>query len=100
MDAAMPNDMTPIDVLDQARAIFEERGREYGGVQDLHERIARIGSELTGHNLTARDVALVMMAVKLARLSVEPKHIDSYVDLVNYAAFACTFSATGRGKIE
>lgn len=97
----MPSDqLKPTDVIDQARAIFEERGREYGGVQDLHERIARIATELTGCNMTARDVALVLMAVKLARLSVEPKHIDSYVDLVNYAAFACTFSANANGRID
>jgi hypothetical protein len=84
--------MKPEDVLDKAREIYAERGREYGNVQDLHGRIAAVASELTRRELSARDVALVLMSVKLVRLAQDPRHVDSYVDLVNYTAFACSFA--------
>lgn len=36
--------------------------------------------------ITAADVALMMAGMKLARLSGNPKHQDSWVDLIGYAA--------------
>jgi hypothetical protein len=84
--------MTPDDVLDKAREIYGERGREYGNVQDLHGRIAAVASELTRKDLSARDIALVLTAVKLVRLAQDPRHFDSYVDLINYVSFACCFA--------
>jgi hypothetical protein len=84
--------MKPEDVLKTAQDIYAERGREYGNVQDLHGRIAAVASELTRKDLSARDIALVLMAVKLVRLAQDPRHLDSYVDLVNYTAFACSFA--------
>lgn len=88
--------MTPEQVLEDALRIYGERGREYGGVQDMHERIAAIATELCRKELSARDIALVLMAVKLVRLAQDPRHMDSYVDLVNYTAFACCFASESK----
>lgn len=88
--------MRPIDWLDQAREIFAQRGAEYGEVQGMHDQIARIASLVLGRDFTARDIALLMVCVKLARLSHEPRHRDSYVDAINYLAFAGSFALAGK----
>jgi hypothetical protein len=84
--------INPMDIVDHAKKIYEARGVEYGGVHDMHGRIAAIASELTRKDLDARDIALVLMAVKLVRLASDRAHLDSYVDLINYTAFACSFA--------
>lgn len=84
--------MKPIEVLDEARAIFAKRGEEYGNVQDMHDQIATIAQLVLGRDFTAHDIAMLMVCVKLARLSHEPRHHDSYVDAINYLAFARCFS--------
>jgi len=42
---------------------------------------------LLGRTVSPYDVAIVMMSVKLSRISNERKH-DSFVDLIAYTAFA------------
>ena len=88
--------MTPIDWLDQARKIFAQRGAEYGNVYDMHDQIAQIASLVLGRPFTAHDIAMLMVCVKLARLSHEPAHRDSYVDAINYMAFAGSFALTEK----
>jgi hypothetical protein len=66
----------------------ENRSRDYGHPLINHERIAAIwnaqlGPKLTG-TITAKDVALMMVGLKLARLVASPNHRDSLVDIVGY----------------
>jgi hypothetical protein len=42
--------------------------------------------------ITAYDVSIVLMAVKMARIAQNKTHMDSYVDLAAYTAFAAQFS--------
>ena len=84
-------DAGPLEVLSEALKIFQERGATYGDGDALENNfgaIATIATLIVGKPLTARDVALVLTAVKLRRLGVAPDHRDSYVDAVNYVAFA------------
>lgn len=80
----------------EALKLLKPRGDVYGTVRENHDRIARIAGELTGRPLSARDVALVLVAVKLSRIAQSPDHVDSYADAINYLSFAGEF-ATDAG---
>ena len=79
----------PHTVLDEAAAIIGERGANYGGVEDNFTNISLIMARTTNRMLSPYDIAMLMVAVKLARISQSPGKRDSYVDAINYLAFAC-----------
>lgn len=73
-------------VLDEAKALTTgDRQDSYGEPVENMERIARLFNEMTGHNITGSDVAMLHVATKLARLRTSPDHRDSVVDLAAYA---------------
>ena len=61
------------------------RHKDYGNPVTNHKHIALIFNAITGHNLTARDVALLHTCTKLSRGQVSPKKKDHYVDRMAYA---------------
>lgn len=89
--------MKHADIISEALKLLAPRGAVYGTVRESHERSARIARELTGRDLTARDVALVLVAVKLSRLAQSPEHLDSYADTINYLSFAGEFATDVGG---
>jgi hypothetical protein len=76
------------DFMTDAARIFNERNPKYGDMRVGMERVAQIASLMTSIHLTAHDVALVLHAVKLARLGGDRSNPDHYVDGINYLAFA------------
>jgi hypothetical protein len=76
------------EILNGCADIVDQRGQPYGGIEDSFADAATIASVLTGKKLDARDIALVLHAVKLVRLAGNPAHDDSYDDGINYLAFA------------
>ena len=84
--------MKHVDIIAEAIRILKPRGDVYGTVRENHERIARIATEMSGKELKAVDVAMVLVAVKLSRIAQSPDHVDSYVDAINYLAFAGEFA--------
>jgi hypothetical protein len=86
------------DFLQEAARVLGERGVNYGGVEESFTRAAGIASLILGKSVSARDVALVLHSVKLARLSQSHDHFDSYVDGINYLAFAGEFSGATKGS--
>lgn len=78
-----------VAVLQEAAGlIIGQRNVDYGDPVENHQHIADIANAITGHSLSARDVALVLASVKLARLAKSPLHRDSYVDLCGYTGIA------------
>ena len=71
-----------------ANLIVGQRNKDYGDPVENHQHIADIANAITGHSLSARDVALVLASVKMARLAKSPSHRDSYVDLCGYTGIA------------
>lgn len=69
-----------------AELVTRERAAAYGLVQDNHERIAALWEPVIGRRLTAREVVLCMVQLKVARLLHTPSHADSVVDIAGYAA--------------
>jgi len=76
------------DIMHDAARVFNDRNPKYGDMRIGMERVAQISTIITGIQLTAHDIALVLHAVKLARLGGDRRNPDHYIDGVNYLAFA------------
>lgn len=62
-----------------------DRNKDYGDPVENHAHIARIFNAVTGRDMTAREVAIMLGCVKWARRARSPLHRDSYVDGTAYA---------------
>lgn len=93
-----------IDVMKKALSLLQERGKTYdaGGnnVEQNFTRAADIAALWIGKPITARDVAMIMASVKMARIAAQPGHEDSFIDLVNYVAFAAAFSTPPGAQLN
>ena len=86
--------MNRFKVLAEAEAATKDREGDYGSPRKNFERIAAIWNVILAekfgddydYEISAADVAMMMVAVKLARLIETPDHDDSAVDLAGYAA--------------
>lgn len=77
----------PMSVLAEAEALVTgNREKTYGGPHVNFPRIAAVWSAILGHPVTAEQVCLCMAGLKLVRLSNNPQHRDSQVDLCGYVA--------------
>ncbi len=76
-------------LLADAMLAVEERAGSYGDVEDCFERVARLwtayGCAIGGEALEARDVANMMVLLKVARND-RAGHRDNWVDMAGYAA--------------
>jgi hypothetical protein len=73
-------------LLQHAAGVIEHRERIYGPPSALFERIAARWSLVLGTTVSPAQVALCLIDLKLARLSRDPTHLDSIVDIAGYAA--------------
>ena len=78
-----------MNILKKANEIINERSeekeREYGSFSQGMERAATIASGATGKNITADDMYICMVALKLSRQSYNHKE-DNLLDAVAYLA--------------
>jgi len=75
------------ELLQKASDIIRgDRAADYGDAWQNHSRIARIWSEILDLEVKPEQVYMCMIAVKLARLTNTPEHLDSWVDIAGYAA--------------
>ena len=67
-----------IDLLKRAIEYTDgDRRTDYGSPIENHEHIAMIFNSITGKRLTAKDIALVQVATKLARMASSPKKVSA-----------------------
>lgn len=85
----------PTAILDEAKAIIAERGKQYGGIEDSFDRAAKLASLKLDKDVTPYDVAIILESVKDARRATDPQHRDSHIDGINYRAFAAVFALYG-----
>lgn len=79
--------MTRAETLDKAKkCVCGERENEYGSPEDNFKIIADLWSAYKGAKFTAKDVAMMMALLKIARIKSGTGTADSYVDLAGYAA--------------
>ena len=70
-----------------ARIISGERNKQYGGPEENFERIARIWEIIFGIPVSNEDVAMAMVAVKVARYASKSGYQpDTWIDIAGYAA--------------
>jgi len=78
-------DMTPEDIASYAaRLVSDDRQNEYGHPLDNLDRAARIWSVILDNKVSAEQVALCMVGMKIARQVHKPKP-DTVVDIIGYA---------------
>lgn len=63
-----------------------QRRQDYGDALDSFEAIAKMWSVVLGVDVTAEQVSLCQMLLKMGRLLNTPNHTDSWVDIIGYAA--------------
>ena len=78
--------MKATNLLSHTAGVIEDRRGQYGDPGPLFERIARRWSLVLGVEVSASQVALCLIDLKLARLAANPGHQDSIVDVAGYAA--------------
>jgi hypothetical protein len=79
--------MNPGDFLNEARAIIQDRGLEYGHPSDNMQRTAAFWSTYLEMPVTDYQVAMCLALVKIAR-SMETGKVDTYIDLASYSAIS------------
>lgn len=88
--------MNPKAILTEAAALIDDRGVNYGGIEQNFERAAKLATLKLNRTLSAYDVAIVMESVKDARRAIAPEHYDSHIDGINYRAFAMLLSGAQK----
>lgn len=81
----------PWTALDEAKKIiYGDRERTYGKPSKNLDCIAKMWTayleSIGGRELENKDVAIMMVLLKAARLANDPNHLDSVVDICGYAA--------------
>ena len=64
------------------------RARLHGDARAVHASIAALWSAYLGTPITARDVALMMVLLNVARTKTGAFNLDDYVDAAGYAGIA------------
>lgn len=82
------------DILREATSLTEgDRNKDYGDPYDTFLRIAEIFKAISGHELSAKDVAYFNLAQKIARTEESPQKLDNYIDGAAYLAIAGEINA-------
>jgi hypothetical protein len=84
-------------ILEEAqRLVYGDRHEAYGHPADDYGRTALMWSAILGVEVTAKQAALCMCAVKISREVRQPAR-DNLVDLAGYAACAARIEARAAG---
>lgn len=76
-------------LLDEAkRIVCGERDQQYGNPEDNFEKISKFWSYYLIYPVSKRDVAMMMVLLKVARESSGEEKHDNLVDIAGYAACA------------
>lgn len=86
---------TPAEMfLRHVAQVIAERSVQYGDAGSNMLAIAKRWSATLGHEITAAQVVLCLLDLKLARLAHDPAHEDSAVDVCGYAALLAEITRT------
>ena len=82
-------------VLSEAeKCVCGQREQDYGTPEDNFGRIAEFWTTYMGVEFGTVDVAIMMALLKIARISENPQHMDSWADGCGY--FACGGELAGK----
>jgi hypothetical protein len=74
------------DFLDKVDATLWQRFKEYGDPNTSFGEIAALWSIILKKKITPKQVALMMICLKMIRLLENENHQDSVIDIAGYAA--------------
>ena len=77
--------------LTEAARILTERAGDYGAPSDCFTRIATIASTILGRPVTRYEIAVILAATKMGRATESSLKSDTWIDAINYLAFANEF---------
>ena len=96
-----PEPWTRQRVLSEAeKCVCGQREQDYGEPEDSFQKIAALWTAYLSNNsivdtvFSASDVAAMMALLKIARISENPQHMDSWVDGCGY--FSCGGEIAGK----
>jgi hypothetical protein len=88
------------DILDEAKDLIQDRGKDYGLAALNHLRIAKLWSAYLERNIEPHEVAICMALVKISRLQETSLHQDSYKDGCAYIALAGQIASTDWSDLD
>ena len=88
--------MTREEILERAKeCVMGKRHEDYGTPEDNFTLIARLWTDYCGFGFSAKDVAMMMALLKIARTA-RGGTVDCFVDLAGYAACGGEIYSTER----
>lgn len=91
-------DMNRSECLEKAKeCVCGKRETDHGSPEDSFTTVSKLWNAYAGTNFTAKDVAMMMALLKIARIKGDKAAEDSFVDLAGYAACACEIYAIEKG---
>ncbi len=79
--------MNRADILATAsQYVTRDRAATHGDAEANFRAIGNLWSDYLGEEISAVDVALMMVLLKVARASTNPGNPDSWIDIAGYAA--------------
>lgn len=101
MEKALQDDLrrsSRAHILDTAKQyVTQDRQNAHGKPEDTFGLIAQLWGAYLGRAISPVEVCAMMALLKIARIKMNPKHIDSYVDLCGYGACAGELASKGDG---
>ena len=88
------------DIIGEAITTIEDRGEDYGDVNEMFERVCGIYNLMTGESFTPWQANMFMTALKMARIRSNRSKADNYVDGINYMAFAGQFAQAKTERVS
>lgn len=83
-------DVTRTELLDQCKEIVtKDREAQHGNPEDSFHLIGCLWSAYLGVQVLPKDVAIMMILLKVARLTGNAQNADSWLDVAGYAACGC-----------
>ena len=81
--------MNAHEILTKADFIIKgHRNNMYGKPEDSFTHIAALWGDYLDRDISPRDVAMMMVLLKIARSQHDENYTDNYVDICGYAALA------------
>lgn len=79
--------MTRPEILDKAKAcVCGDREQDYGSPESNFGKIAEFWTTYLGYPVVAKDVAVMLALLKIARIASGHAKEDNWIDLAGYAA--------------
>lgn len=84
------------DILDTAeKCVNGARQQDYGNPEDNFKKIGELWTAYTGHEYSPVDVAMMLLLMKVGRMTTGKGTADTYVDICGYAACAGEIATGG-----